>query len=76
VRLRVGVNWLLINRLHVLNGFDINWLNTNWFHISVEATASITTREAAFAMSVRRPLQPGISVFELVVADYRTVSQV
>jgi hypothetical protein len=38
-------------------------------------TASIATREAAFAMSVRRSLCPRVSVFGLVVADYRLFRQ-
>jgi hypothetical protein len=39
------------------------------FHI--ETTASIATREAAFAMSVRRSLCSRVSIFGLAVADYR-----
>jgi hypothetical protein len=71
----VRVNWFLINRLHIFNGFDIHWLNTNRFHIETKTATSIATRETALAMSVRRPLRPGVSVFGLVVADYRLFYQ-
>jgi hypothetical protein len=76
--MRLRVNWFLINRLYIFNSFDVNWLNTNRFHINrfdIETTTSIPTRETSFAMSVRGSLQPGVSVIGLVVADYRLFRQ-